>query len=263
MREKQAVHELSKNTRFRALHRRGSPLVLFNIWDVGSAKAVEEAGAQALATGSWSVAAANGFSDGEHVPLEMTIENARRIANSTTLPVSLDIESGYGTEPAQVGKTLTRVAQVGVVGCNIEDSVPGDGTLRPIAEQVARLRSARLAVDASCPDFFINARTDLFFQLSPEQHGLTLADNAIERARAYAEAGADGIFVPGLIDEGLIAHICSATMLPVNVMIGDTSPPLDRLGAAGVARISYGAGPYLGAMRALRDAAAAAMQLLP
>ena len=244
---------------FRALHFGTVPLVLFNVWDPGSARAVAGANAAALATGSWSVAAANGYADGEHVPLDMVLDNVRRIAAATDLPVSLDIESGYGLTPEEVAGTIARVVSAGVVGCNLEDSFPEDGTMRPLAMQTERIAAARRAADPVCRGFFINARTDVFFQKPPADHGDDREAQVIERAAAYADAGADGIFVPGLTDVGSITRICGASSLPVNVMMGEGSPSPDRLAAAGVARISHGPGPYVIAMAALRDAAALAI----
>ncbi|WP_457309650.1 isocitrate lyase/PEP mutase family protein [Sphingomonas sp. UYAg733] len=248
---------------FRALHESGRPLVLFNVWDVGSARSVEKAGALALATGSWSVADANGFADGEMVPIALVLDNARRIAAATGLPVSLDIESGYGASAGDVADTIARVVATGVVGCNMEDSFPVDGAMRPMAMQFERLTAARGAADAVCPGFFINARTDVFFQAGARTDQEAAVREAIARAHAYAAAGADGIFVPGLIDEALIARVCEASPLPVNVMIGDTSPTPGKLAAAGVARISHGPGPYLAAMQALETAAALALAVGP
>ncbi|MDQ0468405.1 isocitrate lyase/PEP mutase family protein [Labrys wisconsinensis] len=250
-----------KAATFRSLHRRAEPFVLFNIWDAGSAKAVGEAGASALATGSWSVAAANGFADGEKVPISLVLDNARRIVEATGLPVSLDIESGYGVSSEEVAGTIARVAATGVIGCNLEDSFPADGSMRPLAMQAERIAAARRAADAKCPGFFINARTDIFFQVAA--HDEAMADTAIERARAYADAGADGIFVPGLVDEALIARVCAAVPLPINVMVGERSPSLERLATAGVARVSHGPGPYLAAMAALRAAASHALAGAP
>ena len=249
------MSEGMKPKAFQSLHVRGHPLVLFNVWDVGSAKAVEQAGARAVATGSWSVAAALGFADGEKVPIARVLDNARRIVEATELPVSLDVESGYGASPDDVAKTIAEVASTGVIGCNLEDSFPTDGTMRPLAMQAARIAAARRAADATCPGFFINARTDIFFQDSrPADYG-AMADEVILRAGRYAAAGADGIFVPGLTDQALIARICEAIVLPVNVMVGEGSPTTRQLAEAGVSRISHGPGPYLAAMRSLHEAA--------
>jgi 2-methylisocitrate lyase-like PEP mutase family enzyme len=128
---------------FRALHTAGRPLVLFNAWDPGSARAVEAAGAVAIATGSWSVAAAFGQADGERLPLTLALDNLARIVAATDLPVSIDLESGYGEDPAGVARTVGAAVAVGAVGCNLEDSLPATGRLREIGDQVERLRAAR------------------------------------------------------------------------------------------------------------------------
>lgn len=126
--------QISKARTFAALHVPRHPLVLFNVWDPGSAKAVAQAGAKALATGSWSVAAAHGFADGEKIPLDLALDNLRRIVESTELPVSVDIESGYGKTPEEVGRTVARTLEAGAIGCNLEDSFPESGELRDPAE---------------------------------------------------------------------------------------------------------------------------------
>lgn len=240
---------------FRALHIPGKPLVLFNIWDAGSAKAVAAAGAQAIATSSWSVANANGFADGERIPLAMAIENLRRIVAATELPVTTDLESGYGDTSEVVGETIRLAIDAGAVGCNLEDSFPANGKLRGTADQVGRIRCARQKADATGIRFFINARTDVFFQRPPEQHDDATVVEALARARAYAEAGADGLFAPGLADIALIARLVQASPLPLNIMIGDGTPSLHALAEQGVARISHGPGPYLMAMKTLEDGA--------
>ena len=243
----------SKARDFRDLHVPGKPLLLFNVWDAGSAKAVEKAGARALATGSWSVAAANGFDDGEKLPVELAMENMARIAAATPLPVSLDIESGYGKDPQAVALTIQKAIVAGAIGCNLEDSFPETGKLRDAGDQIERLRHARQAADPSL--FFINARTDVFFQKPSQEHDDAMLEEAVRRANAYAAAGADGIFVPGLVDPKLIARFVKAVPLPVNIMISSTTPSFAVLGEAGAARLSHGPGPYLAAMKALEDAA--------
>jgi 2-methylisocitrate lyase-like PEP mutase family enzyme len=244
---------------FRSLHVRGRPLVLFNAWDAGSARTVADAGAPAIATGSWSVAAANGFADGEHLPLQLALDNLRRIVAAVSLPVTIDLESGYGDAPPRVGATVAAALDAGAVGCNIEDSLPGDGRLRDIAGQAARLAAARQAADDAGMAMFLNARTDVFFQGPATTHDLAMVSDALERARAYADGGADGLFVPGVIAEDLIARLVEGSPLPVNIMVMTGVPDRARLAALGVARISHGAGPYRGAMQWLKDAARAAM----
>jgi 2-methylisocitrate lyase-like PEP mutase family enzyme len=244
-----------KAEQFQALHIRGKPLILFNIWDAGSAKAVAAAGAQAIATGSWSVANANGSKDGEHFPLAASIDNLRRIVKATELPVTVDLESGYGETAAKVGETVSMAIDAGAIGCNLEDSFPTDGTLRPTADQAHRIRSARQAADAANIRFFINARTDIFFQHPAETHDDAMIDAAIDRARSYAEAGASGLFVPGLDKIALIDRLAGSSPLPLNIMVSTTTPSRDELARSGVARLSHGPGPYLLAMKALEEAA--------
>jgi methylisocitrate lyase len=247
-----------KAEQFRALHIPGKPLVLFNIWDAGGAKTVAAGGAKAIATSSWSVANANGFSDGEQTPLILAIENLRRIVGATDLPVTIDLEGGYGDASEMVGETIGLAIDAGAIGCNLEDSFPANGKLRKTIDQADRLRRARQKADASDIRFFINARTDVFFQGPPAQHDDAMVAEAVERARAYAEAGADGLFAPGLLDITLIARLAEASPLPLNIMVGDATPPLSALAGHGVARVSHGPGPYLIAMKALDESARAA-----
>ena len=250
--------QTGKAEQFRALHLPGKPLVLFNIWDAGSAKAVATGGAKAIATSSWSVANANGFSDGEQTPLTLAIENLRRIVGATDLPVTIDLESGYGDTSEAVGETIGLAIDAGAVGCNLEDSFPANGKFRETVDQADRIRRARQTANATDIHFFINAWTDVFFQRPPAEHDDAMVAGAIERARAYAEAGADGLFAPGLVDITLIARLAKASPLPFNIMVGDGTSALRVLAEHGVARVSYGPRPYLRAMMALEEAARAA-----
>lgn len=239
---------------FRRLHVAGDPLILFNIWDAGSALAVADAGASAIATSSWAVAAANGESDGERLPLSLALETVRSIVRTVDLPVSADIESGYADSADGVGNTITLLIEAGAVGCNLEDGIPGTDRVRAQSEQVARLQAARDAARNARLDFFINARTDIFLIAPPARHAEHVAD-ALSRAQSYAEAGADGLFVPGLVDAKLITDLAGQCPLPLNVMVGEGSADLRTLADAGVARISHGPVPYLLAMSAIREAA--------
>jgi 2-methylisocitrate lyase-like PEP mutase family enzyme len=248
----------TKAEQFRGLHVRGKPLVLFNIWDPGSAKAVTAAGAKAIATGSWSVANANGSTDGERMPLALVVDNLRRIVDATFLPVTIDLESGYGGTPQAVAETVGKAIDAGAVGCNLEDSFPGDGKLRGTTDQCDRIRAARQIANAGNFHFFINARTDVFFQVSAGRHDEAMVAQAIERARAYADAGADGIFAPGLTNIDLIARLAKESPLPLNIMVDDATPPIRVLADHGVARVSHGPRPYISAMKTLQEAALAA-----
>ncbi|HEX8513334.1 MAG TPA: isocitrate lyase/phosphoenolpyruvate mutase family protein [Allosphingosinicella sp.] len=239
---------------FAALHRPGEPVVLYNVWDAGSARAVAETGAKAIATGSASVAAAHGFQDAEALPLELALANAERVVNAVKLPVTIDFEGAYGVVPEAVAANVRRLADTGAVGCNFEDQVIGGEGLHPIEAQAARIRAARAAVG---PDFFINARTDIFLKSRASTHELAAIEEALARARAYAEAGASGFFVPGLVDLGQLAQICAASPLPVNFMAFPGAPEARAVAEAGVARISHGPFPYKLAMKALKEAAEA------
>lgn len=247
--------QATKVATFRSLHTPGQPLVLFNIWDAGTAKAVASAGARALATGSWSVAAAHGFADGEHVPLDFAIDNLARIVQATDLPVTIDLESGYGESAADVARSVARAVEAGAVGCNLEDSFPGDGSLRDVGEQAKRIAAARRIARDAGVSLFINARTDVFFQKPAPEHDDAMVQAALDRGRAYAEAGADGLFVPGVVDETFIGRLAEASQLPVNIMVEANTPSLARLAELKVARVSHGPRPYLAMMKALADSA--------
>jgi 2-methylisocitrate lyase-like PEP mutase family enzyme len=250
--------QVTKAQTFKALHVPGSPIILFNVWDAGTAKAVAASGAKALATGSWSVAAAHGFEDGEHMPFDLALANLERITAATDLPVTIDLESGYGSNPEEVGASVARAVQAGAIGCNLEDSARETGPLRPISEQAARIKGARHAADRLGIPAFLNARTDVFLVAPADAHESLVAE-ALERGRAYADAGADGFFVPGLVDETLIARLVEGSPLPVNVMFNAAMPPVARLAELGVARISHGPGPYRMMMKALENAARTAL----
>jgi len=235
---------------FRSLHQAGDPLVLYNIWDAGGARVLGEAGAKAVATGSWSVAAAHGYADGEAIPLDFVLRIAGRIAATTDLPLSLDFEGGYAEDPAVLEVNARQVIRAGAVGVNFEDRVVGGQGLYPVDRQAARIGALRAAARKDDMPLFINARTDIFLGADPADHAGAMPE-AIERAAAYAAAGADGFFVPGLTEPALIKRIVEATDLPVNVMMRGGLTSLAEVAGLGVARASYGPGPYAAAMEDL------------
>ena len=243
---------------FAALHVPGKPVILYNAWDPGSAKAVAEAGAKAIATGSHPVANAFGFEDGEKMPLDLVLANAARVVAAVDLPVTVDFEGGYALGPDEVGANVARLAATGAIGCNFEDQVIGGEGLHPIARQAERIRAIRAAVG---PDFFLNARTDLFIKArgsgtAPDD---AMVEAALERAHAYAEAGASGFFAPVLGNLALLERLCAASPLPVNFIAFPGGPSARDAANAGVARISHGPFPYKQAMQALKQAAEAAL----
>jgi len=231
--------------RFAAAHIPGNPLVLFNVWDAGSAQAVAKAGASAVATGSASVAMANAFGDGEEVPMDFALANAKRIVEAVDLPVTVDFEGAYSDDPNEGARNIALLAEIGAVGCNFEDQIVGGEGLHSIPVQAARIAAARKAVGS---DFFINCRTDLFLKAPQETHDEAMLEEAIARVRAYAEAGARGFFVPMLGDLGLLERLCGESPIPVNFMIYPGCPSNADVAATGVARISHGPFPHMDLM---------------
>ncbi|HEX6740968.1 MAG TPA: isocitrate lyase/phosphoenolpyruvate mutase family protein [Sphingomicrobium sp.] len=247
---------MSKFDDFAQLHVAGEPLVLFNAWDAGSAEAVARSGAKAIASGSASVAMANGFGDGQQVPLDVALANAERIVRAVELPVTIDFEGGYAEDLAGLSANGRRLAETGAVGCNFEDQIVGTDQLYAIGDQAARIAALRAGVGDA---FFINARTDLFLKAKPEAHDSALVDQAIERGRAYAEAGVNGYFIPGLANLELVARICGAVRIPVNAMHLPGGPSRADWAKAGIARVSHGPFPYMAMQQWLTAEARAAL----
>ena len=240
--------------RFGKLHQPGKPVLLYNIWDVASAKAVAAAGAPALATGSYAISEANGYRDGEEIPFNLYLDCTRRIVEAIDVPVTADFESGFAVDPARVADHAKYLADTGAVGCNFEDGEVGGAGLHPIGEQAKRVA----AVVSS--GLWVNARSDLFFRsvlAGGDRNDRSLLPETLERAAAYAGVGAHSLFVPGPSDVELIAEICERSPLPVNVLMLPGTPDWRALAEAGVARVSWGAGPWRKAMQALTDDATA------
>jgi len=244
----------SKFETFAALHVPGDPVILYNIWDVGSAHAVVKAGAKALATGSHPVGDASGFGDAQQVPLNFVFDNAKRIADAVELPLTVDFEGAYSDDPDQGAANVVRLSATGAVGCNFEDQVIGGEGLHPLDLQVRRIKAIRSAVGDA---FFINARTDAF--LKTQTYDDALVDSVIERGKAFADAGASGFFVPRLSDPRQIERVVREVPLPLNVIAFPGAPPKQEWASAGVARISHGPFPHRALMQQLEDAARAAI----
>jgi 2-methylisocitrate lyase-like PEP mutase family enzyme len=239
---------------FAALHVPGDPVVLYNIWDAGSALAVVKAGAKALATGSHPVADANGWPDGQKVPIDFALANAKRIVEAVELPLTVDFEGAYSTDPEEGGAKVARLAATGAVGCNFEDQAIGGEGVHPLDLQVRRIRAIRDAVGGQ---FFINARTDLF--LKTQTYDDALVDQVIERGKAFAGAGASGFFVPRLADPRQIERVVREVPLPLNVIAFPGAPDKSVWSEAGVARVSHGPFPHRALMAKLTEMAKAAI----
>jgi 2-methylisocitrate lyase-like PEP mutase family enzyme len=235
---------IEKAALFRSLHTPGSPLVLVNAWDAASAGVVAAAGARAVGTTSAGVAWSLGAPDGDALSREATVEAVRRVVSAVSVPVTADIESGFGVTPADVAETVRAVVAAGAVGVNIEDGH------RSVAEQSARLAAARAAAGEA---LFINARLDEYLL------GGRDFDAAVERAEAYLAAGVDGIFVPGVVDPATVAALVAKIAAPVNIMAGPGAPPVAELARLGVARVSLGSAVAQAAYGLVRRAAEEAL----
>ncbi|KQV14833.1 MULTISPECIES: isocitrate lyase/phosphoenolpyruvate mutase family protein [unclassified Kitasatospora] len=227
----------AKAVLLRELHKDGV-LVLPNAWDAGSAALIGQAGAKAIATTSGGVSWSAGRPDQQALSRDEMVAAVARIVDAVELPVTADIEAGYGPAPEDVAATITAVIGAGVVGVNLEDSKP-DYSLFTAEEQAARIRAARQAAEqAGLPELVINLRTDVFLFGIGEPEGRQA--DVLARAAVYAEAGADSLFVPGLLDLAVIAELVQGQPLPVNVMAGPGAPTVAEFEAAGVRRVSVG-----------------------
>ncbi|MEV6205731.1 isocitrate lyase/phosphoenolpyruvate mutase family protein [Kitasatospora sp. NPDC051914] len=224
---------------FRSLHDSAAPLALANAWDAASARLVEAAGAKAVATTSAGVAWGLGAADGNHLDRDQAVALIRRVVDAVSIPVSADIESGFGATPADVADTIAQVIAAGAVGVNIEDA-SSDGTpgLRPVEEQAERIAAARAAADEAGVPLYINARIDTYLRAVGTEE--TRVKETLDRARAYLDAGATGIFVPGVTDAETVAALTEGIPAPVNILAGPGAPTVAELSELGVARVSLG-----------------------
>lgn len=219
---------------FRALHQQNL-LILPNVWDAGSARLMASLGAAAIATTSSGVSWAHGYPDGDQLPVQVHVEAIRLIARVVSVPVTVDVESGYSSEPAQVAEHAARFIGAGAVGINLED---GAATPELTCRKIAAIKTmaAREKVD-----LFVNLRTDVYLaRLAPGNE----VDETLRRAHLYVEAGADGLFVPRIETAADIKSVVAGQALPLNVMATANLPPLDTLRTLGVRRLSAGGGLY-------------------
>ncbi|KAF7781030.1 hypothetical protein PRUB_b0114 [Pseudoalteromonas rubra] len=221
---------------FKQLHQQTTPFLLANVWDAASAKAAQQAGYQALGTSSAAVASVLGYDDGEQMSFDELLFLVARISRATDLPLSVDIEAGYSRDPQTIAKHIQQLAQLGVVGVNLEDSqVNTVRTLTDADEFAARLKAVRHELAAQQIDIFINVRCDAFLL------GLDNArEEAMHRAHKYQQAGADGLFLPCITQQADIQAITETCQLPLNVMAMPDLTNFDTLSALGVKRISMG-----------------------
>ncbi len=238
---------------FHGLHQRGNPVVLFNAWDAASAKTIAQQ-FPAIATSSAAVAASLGYTDGEQTPLAAVLNLVTRITATVAVPLTVDFEAGYGDTPEAAAESVTALLQAGAIGINLEDGLrAGERTLVDPALHAAKIRAIRRAADEFGVRLFINARTDPFILRigTPD----ACLEEAVRGGAIYAEAGANGLFVPLLTDLALIEQLVGRVSLPVNIMAMPTAPAIPDLARAGVGRVSLATWPHNAALRAIAAAA--------
>jgi 2-methylisocitrate lyase-like PEP mutase family enzyme len=238
--------------KFRRLHDRREILVLPNAWDVPSARVFEDEGFPAVATSSAGMMVSLGYPDGEEIPAEEFVAVVRRIAGALSVPLSADVVGGFGESPEAVARMVSAVVRAGAVGVNIEDFVHSTKKLLPVEKQEAKLKALVRARDSVGVPFVINARTDAL-RFAPGEDDQRF-EEAIQRAQAYRDAGADCVYPMGLTDAASISRFVTALGFPVNVMVRKGLPPVPELKRLGVARVSFGPSASYATMGLLRRA---------
>jgi 2-methylisocitrate lyase-like PEP mutase family enzyme len=236
---------------FRSLHHGPTILVLANCWDVASARVLEAAGVPAIATSSAGVAFSLGYPDGQRIARDEMLAVVARVAKAVKVPVTADVESGYGPRPEDAARTAQAVIEAGAVGMNLEDSTEeSDTALIEVSLAVEKIRAVREAGGRAGVPLVINARTDVYLNQvgAPDSR----YDHALRRAAAFRDAGADCIFLPGVREPELIARFVKDLQFPINILAGPGSPAIAELQRLGVARVSLGSKPMLAGLGTLR-----------
>ena len=248
------AEQKKKAEAFRALHMGAGAVLLPNVWDVAGARIVEQAGFPAIATTSAGIAFAQGFPDGQKVPADQMISVIVRIAAGVNVPVTADVEAGYGQTPEDAARTARNVIKAGAVGMNFEDATGNpDCPLTDLPLQLDRIKAIRETATKLDVPLVLNARTDVHLLQVGEPN--QRYDEAVRRLAAYRDAGADCVFVPGLLDEETIRRMVGELRCPINILAVPGSLPIQELVAMGVKRISLGSGPMRAAMGLLRRVA--------
>ncbi|OMF57010.1 dihydrouridine synthase [Paenibacillus sp. FSL R5-0490] len=242
---------LKANT-FHRLHQQSSTFVLPNAWDVISAKMFEECGFKAIGTTSAGIAASLGYLDGQSIPLNKMVETIENIAKSVNVPVSADIEAGYGVTVEEVLETVKAVAAAGAIGINLEDGTGDpDSPIFDISSQEEKIAAIKELSESSNMRLFINARTDLFWLNAGDSS--TRLREAVKRAKAYQDAGADCIFIPGLTDRKYIKKIREEVSCPINLLVDPEMHSISELSEIGIERLSCGSVPFRATLTYLRS----------
>src|SRR5256886_4883440 len=244
--------QAAKAEQFRKLHRGPKMLLLPNAWDVASARILEEAGCPGIAATSAGIAYSLGYADGQRISREEMLSIVARIARAVRVPVTADLEAGYGTTPEAIANTVKAAIEAGAIGMNLEDLV-GEESLVELPMQIEKIRAVREAAMAAGISFVLNARTDVYLAaIGPEE---TRFERTVERLRAYVQAGADCVFAPGLTDRTTIARLVKAVEAPLNILAVPACPPKGEVEKAGVARVSTGSGIMRAAMGSVQRVA--------
>ncbi len=247
------ISQNAKAERLLQLHQKGASLLLPNAWDSASALLFEKAGFPAIGTTSMGIAFAQGYPDGQQISREEMMQVIARMAAVVQVPVTADIEAGYGPTVEDVAQTIREVIKAGAVGVNLEDSTGVFQPLYSVEEQVRRIAAAREEARRANLPLVINARTDTYlFRIGDET---TRMEDTINRARAYLQAGANSVFVPGVTDPSLIQVLVREIPGPLNIMVGPGAPSAPDLFKLGVARVSIGGAAMLATMGVVRDIA--------
>jgi 2-methylisocitrate lyase-like PEP mutase family enzyme len=246
--------QATKAQNFRAMHGGREILLLPNAWDVASARIVEDAGYGAMATTSAGIAFALGYPDGQKIPRQEMLDAVARIVRAVKVPVTAEVESGYGSTPEDAKRTALAVIEAGAVGMNLEDA-PGESgnPLADLSAQLEKIRAVRDAAASTGVPLVLNARTDVYLLQVGEASGRY--DETVRRLSAYRDAGADCVFAPGLRDAATIQRLAADVKCPLNILAGPGSPSVGELHVLGVARVSLGSGPMRAAMGTLRSIA--------
>ena len=246
--------QTNKAIQFRQLHRGPGVLILPNAWDVASARIFEDAGFPSIATTSAGIAFSLGYPDGQRIPREEMLARIGRIARAVRVPVTADIEAGYGSSAEAVAATTLELIQAGAVGMNLEDASGNpDEPLIDLQLAAEKIKAAREAAAQLHVQVVVNARTDVY--LLPRGDPYANYSEALRRLVAYREAGADCVFAPGLKDADTIGRLVKAVNCPLNILAGPGTPSIPELEKLGVARVSLGSGPMRATLGVLRRAA--------
>ncbi|WP_242144147.1 MULTISPECIES: isocitrate lyase/phosphoenolpyruvate mutase family protein [unclassified Bacillus cereus group] len=243
---------LNKKMVFKDYHYQPTTLILPNAWDVMSAKTYQELGYKAIGTTSAGISASAGYLDGERIPFSEMFKVVKEITKSVDIPVSADIESGFSETIEGILENVKKLISIGVAGINLEDSIKSANTkIYEIAYQQEKIEKIKDLAIIEGVQLFVNARTDIYW-LNLFNDKCRFA-KTIERAKAYQDAGADGIFIPGVEDEDTIKMFVKEIELPINILVGRSTPKIQQLNSLGVSRLSFGSGAYRATMSALLE----------